>query len=283
MWLSIFGYSEVEREQDLIKWQRQKCSDLGRSIPRLSFSSNRTSGWPFPSHFGNGPTINCRVSRQKGISRNCDRWKSCSDTWSRGDWLSFDNAPPSTSKTRDLEFRGHFFWIGPWTWWLRPSCLARLRWTITCIKTPISATRSPAKNHSPSEFHPVAGVPFPSSRMGPPSTLGRSKVKSGRLFTSTSICMSDPTRQTLAWHRNPGWVTILSEYILWVHLGANWWKSSRERTKHISVGEIDVHNCSESQWFPRYHCSFKGDQIQHQALHDRSTYSIVGMTQKSGG
>jgi hypothetical protein len=44
-----------------------KCSDLHRSIPRLSFSSNRMLGSHFPSHFDNGPKINRPVPRQEGI------------------------------------------------------------------------------------------------------------------------------------------------------------------------------------------------------------------------
>jgi hypothetical protein len=43
-----------------------KCSFLDRSIPRLSFSSNRMLGWHHLSHFDNGPTISHPVSRQKG-------------------------------------------------------------------------------------------------------------------------------------------------------------------------------------------------------------------------
>jgi hypothetical protein len=50
-----------------------------------------------------------------------------------------------------------------------------------------------------------------------------------------------------------------------------------------SVGNDDEDNSMESQWFARYQCSFKGDQIQHRPLCYRCTYSIGGMAQNSVG
>jgi hypothetical protein len=75
---------------------------------------------------------------------------------------------------------------------------ARLRRTTICVNTAIRVTHSLTKNHSPSAFHVVVGVPYLSSPMGPhrPSDA----QKSNRVELSRALLFVLSTQQGRRWH-----------------------------------------------------------------------------------